>query len=107
MQVQEQMGRMMSMGGGANGSDVAMGEGGAGVFVDGMLTFRSDSPSGFVARTESPAPYGIDLPGQFGQQQPQGYGGGGASHAATMPVQYAQQQQFGDGFYPPHVQQTL
>jgi transcription factor STE12 len=70
----------------------------------GEAMYRTESPA-FMAQTESPAPYNIDLPGQ--------YGGGGAyyatqqpaGHSATMPTQYPNQQQasFADGYYPPHV----
>lgn len=97
MQVQEQMKHMMSMG----APDVAMGGADAGnAFSDAV--FRTDSPA-FVQQgvTESPAPYSIDLPGQFGAQ---GQGFGAPQHSASMPqFGQQQQQQFGDGYYPSHL----
>lgn len=95
MQVNEQMKQMMSMG----GSDVAMaGTESAGSFGEPM--FRTESPA-FAAQTESPAPYNIDLPIHYGSQTsfapPQ--------HSATLPVEFAQQQQqFNEGYYPSHMQ---
>jgi transcription factor STE12 len=99
MQVQEQMKHMMTM----SGTDVAMGNSEAGPGF-GEPFLRTDSP-GFVAQTESPAPFTIDLPNQFGVH---GQGFAAPPHSATMPVQYPQQQQQQqqqfDPYYPQHVQ---
>ncbi|KAJ2920431.1 hypothetical protein H1R20_g16663, partial [Candolleomyces eurysporus] len=99
MQVQEQMKHMMTM----SGTDVAMGNPEAGVGF-GEPFLRTDSP-GFAPQTESPAPFTIELPNQFGVH---GQGFAAPAHSATMPVQYPQQQQQQqqqfDAFYPQHVQ---
>ncbi|TFK26981.1 STE-domain-containing protein [Coprinopsis marcescibilis] len=85
------------------GSDVAMAppEAASAAFGDAM--YRTDSPA-FLAQTESPAPYTIDLPnhylapGYHFTNQAQG-------QSSSLPTQFSTEQQShgGEAYYPQHV----